>query len=88
MLQPLFVSLMNMISYDWSLTYCCHTCSVMFIIRISSYQLTSIIYSVYSVLEFALFPYMVQCPQSEEEHSVATFCGFGDESHDLRVKTC
>ena len=30
----------------------------------------------------------VQCPQSEEEHSVATICGFGDESHDLRVKTC
>ena len=30
----------------------------------------------------------VQCPQSEEEYSVATICGFGDESHDLRVKTC
>ena len=30
----------------------------------------------------------LQCPQSEEEYSVATICGFGDESHDLRVKTC
>ena len=31
---------------------------------------------------------IIQCPQSEEEYSVATICGFGDESHDLRVKTC
>ena len=29
----------------------------------------------------------VQCPHSEEEHSVAMICGFRDELHDLRVKT-
>ena len=30
----------------------------------------------------------VQCPHSEEEHSVATICGFGEEFNDMRVKTC
>ena len=29
----------------------------------------------------------VQCPHSEEEDSVATICGFGDDFHDLRVQT-
>ena len=30
----------------------------------------------------------VQCPHSEEEHFIATICGFVEEYHDLRVKTC
>ena len=33
-------------------------------------------------------PEHVQYPHSEEEHFVATICGFVDEYHDLRVKTC
>ena len=30
---------------------------------------------------------LIQCPQSKEEDSVATICGFGDKFHDLRVQT-
>ena len=30
----------------------------------------------------------IQCPHSEEEHSVATICGFEEEFNDMRVKTC
>ena len=46
------------------------------------------------MFDFAVFVILnsaknnIQCPQSEEGHSVATFFGFGDESHDLRVKIC
>ena len=29
----------------------------------------------------------IQCPHSEEEDSVATICGFGDNFRDLRVQT-
>ena len=29
----------------------------------------------------------LQCPHSEEEDSVPTIYGFGDEFHDLRVQT-
>ena len=32
--------------------------------------------------------YLLQCPHSEEEHSVATICGFEEEFNDMRVKTC
>ena len=31
--------------------------------------------------------YLIQCPHSKGEDSVATICGFGNESHDLRVQT-